>query len=288
MSFVNTLPYISNPIEEFKDFKFVSWEREIYPQFKGAVKQEEIDFFANLIASHNLSRVLDFGVGGGTELSGIIENLEKHGRTLETAEANEIDENFIDLASRLFKKKKQNVLMHRANWLDLPLATPSYSGLFDFGYLTGNSLTYIGGGTREYTKKAQQSIVSKFAQLIKKGGYLFIDSRNYDYIKSLMHLPKDKIFENFYFDYTVYYHGFQETVTVFPAYISDTVVVLHYYDKINRKWSKLDLYPIYQKDMLEILSRDFVIEQVYHDFEKVDEKSGRKKSLFVQFLARKK
>jgi hypothetical protein len=29
MPFVNTLPYISNPIEEFGDFKFVSWEKEI-------------------------------------------------------------------------------------------------------------------------------------------------------------------------------------------------------------------------------------------------------------------
>ena len=34
-SFVNTLPYISNPIEEFSDFKFVGWEKEIYQNLKG-------------------------------------------------------------------------------------------------------------------------------------------------------------------------------------------------------------------------------------------------------------
>ncbi|MCI0619644.1 class I SAM-dependent methyltransferase [Candidatus Wolfebacteria bacterium] len=283
-SFVNTLPYISNPIEEFGSFKFVDWETGIYPKFKGGTKQREIDFFVDIIQKRGLRNILDFGVGGGLELSGIIKTLKKHGYLLESMEANEVDESFINLASKLFKQEQQKVLIHKANWLDLPKAEPSYTHRFDFGFLTGNSLTYIGGGTREYTKKAQQSIVTKFAGLIEKGGYIFIDSRNYDYIKSLMNLPKEEIFENFTFDYSVYYHGFQEKVLVFPAYISDTVVVLHYYDKDYKKWSKLDLYPIYQEDMLEILNKDFEVEDTYHDFT-----DGYKdKSLFVQYLARKR
>ncbi|MFH1307441.1 MAG: class I SAM-dependent methyltransferase [archaeon] len=284
MVFVNTLPYISNPIEEFSNFKFVSWEKEIYPKFKGGAKKEETEFFTNLIRKNKLKSVIDFGVGGGTELSGIIEFLRKEKYPLQGAEANEVDENFIQQASELFKKKKQEVIIHKSNWLDLPKANPEYTHLFDFGFLTGNSLTYIGGGTREYTKNAQQSIVSKFAQLIKKGGYLFIDSRDYDYIRSLMNLPKEKIFDNFTFDYTVYYHGFQNKVLVFPAYISDTVIVLHYYDKEAKKWSKLDLYPIYQKDMVEILSKDFVIEKIYYDFQE----KKKNKNLFIQYLARRK
>jgi hypothetical protein len=283
-SFVNTLPYISNPIEEFGDFEFVDWETGIYPKFKGGTKQEEINFFADIIQQRGLRNVLDFGVGGGLELSGIIEALQKQSYSLESTEANEVDESFIKLASELFKQEQQKMLIHKANWLDLPKAEPPYTHQFDFGFLTGNSLTYIGGGTREYTKKAQQSVVTKFAGLIEKNGYVFIDSRNYDYIKSLMNFPKEEIFKNFTFDYTVYYHGFQEKVLVFPAYISDTVVVLHYYDKDGKRWSKLDLYPIYQKDMLEILSNDFEVERVYHDFA-----DGQKdKSLFVQYLARRK
>lgn len=284
MQFVNTLPYISNPIEEFKDYKFVDWESGIYPNFKGSTKKKEIDFFVNLISEHGLRNVLDFGVGGGLELSSIIKELKKRKYPLESAEANEIDDSFIKLASKLFTKQKQGVIIHKANWLDLPKASPPYTHNFDFGFLTGNSLTYIGGGTREYTKKAQQSVVSKFAGLIQKGGYAFIDSRNYDYIKSLMNLPKEQIFQNFTFDYSIYYHGFQKRVFVFPAYISDTVVVLHYYDKQNKLWSKLDLYPIYQNDMLDILSKDFEIENLYYDFG-----DGKKdKSLFIQYLAKRK
>lgn len=284
MSFVNTLPYISNPIEEFKDFRFVSWEKYIYPKFKGGIKKEESDFFADLITGFGAKNILDFGVGGGHELSGIIETLQSRKYVYQNLEANETDEDFIAQAHSLFSRKNQNILIHRANWLDLPKAEPAYSHLFDFTFLTGNSLTYIGGGTREYTKKAQQSVVGKFAQLIDKGGHLFIDTRNYDYIRSLMNLPREEIFKNFYFDYTVYYHGFQEKVIVFPAYISDTVVVLHYYDKEDKVWSKLDLYPIYQKDMMDILSTDFKIEKIYHDFEEGD----KSKSLFVQFLVKRK
>ncbi len=284
MTFVNTLPYISNPIEEFSDFKFVSWEKDIYPKFKGGIKHSEQEFFLDLIMENKLSSIIDFGVGGGTEISGIIEGLKGRGYHLNSAEANEVDEEFIRQATKLFKSKNQDVLIHRANWLDLPIANPQYTHVFDFGFLTGNSLTYIGGGTREYTKKAQQIVVSKFAQLLKKGAYLFIDSRNYDYIRSLMNLPKEKIFENFTFDYSVYYHGFQKKIIVFPAYISDTVIVLHYYDKENKIWSKLDLYPIYQKDMIDILSKDFTIEKIYHDFQE-----GKKdKSLFVQYLVKRK
>lgn len=284
MAFVNTLPYISNPIEEFSDFQFVSWEKEIYPKFKGEAKKEETKFLAEMIVKRNLRSVIDFGVGGGVELSGIIEELKEMNYPLKSIEANEVDEEFIKQAKNLFKKNKQEVEIHKGNWLDLPNSNPPYTHVFDFGFLTGNSLTYIGGGTREYTKRAQQAVVSKFASLIKKDGYLFIDSRNYDYIKSLMNLPKEEIFENFTFNYTVYYHGFEKKIIVFPAYISETVVVLHYYDKESKKWGKLDLYPIYQKDMIEILSKDFVIEKKFHDFEEKE----KKKSIFVQYLARKK
>jgi len=284
MSFVNTLPYISNPIEEFKEYKFVSWERDIYPIFKGKVKEDETIFLGSIVTNNGLKNILDFGVGGGVELSGICNYCQKNDYKLESTEANEIDEDFIKLAQKLFSEKKQEILIHRTNWIDLPDATPKYTHLFDFGMLTGNSLTYIGGGTRDYTKKAQQSIVGNFAQLIDKGGYLFIDSRNYDYIKSLMNLPRKEIFENFSFDYSVYYHGFQKRVVVFPAYISETVVVLHYYDKVKKLWSKLDLYPIYQNDMMEILSKDFSVEKVFHDFKD----KQMTKSLFIQYLAKRR
>ena len=141
MTFVNTLPYVSNPIEEFSDFKFVSWEKEIYPKFNGEIKKEERDFFLNLITKNKLKSVIDFGVGGGTELNGIVQGLKEKGYNLDSVEANEVDEEFIKQAEKLFNKNKEDIIIHKANWLDLPKAEPPYTHLFDFGFLTGNSLT---------------------------------------------------------------------------------------------------------------------------------------------------
>jgi len=65
---------------------------------------------------------------------------------------------------------------------------------------------------------------------------------------------------------------------------TSTVIALHYYNKQAKLWSKLDLYPIYQNDMKEILSKDFEIEEIYHDFDT----EQKEKSLFVQYLARRR
>lgn len=282
--FINTLPYISNPIEEFADFKFVSWEKKIYPKLVGNIKENEIMFFVKFITENNLKEIIDFGVGGGQMLSAIAKRLDELKYSYNHIEANEVELSFIMQALSLFYKNEQNILIHNANWLDLPDATPKYDHKFDFGYLTGNSLTYIGGGSREYTKKAQTSIVNKFAKLIQENWYLLIDTRDYDYIKSLMHLSPEKIMEAYTFDSTVYYHGAQKEIIVFPAYISETVVVLHYYDKKWKQRSKLDLYPIYHEDMLEILSEEFEVEKVWYDFK--EEKKD--KCVLRQYLARKK
>jgi len=284
MTFENRLPYISNPIEEYKNFEFVSWEKDIYPKFKGKVRKSEMDFFANLIKEKKCKNLLDLGVGGGYELSGIINSLKQKNYKLKNIEANEVNDEFILQANNLFYKEKLNVLIHKGNWIDLPKASPKYTHKFDFAFLTGNSLSYLGGGSREYTKNGIQSIINKFSELIEKDGYLFIDTRNFDYIKSLMDLPLEKILKNFTFPYSVYYHASKKDILVFPAYVSDTVVVLHYYDCKKKIWSKLDYFPIYQHDMLEILTKKFKVEKIYHDF-KTEEK---KKSLFIQYLVKKK
>ena len=121
-SFVNTLPYISNPIEEFSDFKFVSWEKEIYPKFKGEIDKEEIKSFVDLIIKHKLKKILDLGVGGGTELTGILEMLKEKNYSIENVEANEVDNEFIKQSSKLFSDKGLKVLIHKTNWLDLLIA----------------------------------------------------------------------------------------------------------------------------------------------------------------------
>src|SRR5438105_720473 len=113
-SFVNTLPYISNPIEEFSDFTFVKWESDIYPLFKGGVKESEVNFFVDLISNHGLRNIVDLGVGSGLELAGIVKALNKQSYPLENAEANEVDDTFIKLASEHFSQESLAIPIHKA------------------------------------------------------------------------------------------------------------------------------------------------------------------------------
>ncbi|MDP2670482.1 MAG: hypothetical protein Q8O99_06260 [bacterium] len=57
--FVNTLPYISNPVEEFADYKFVSREEKIYPSLVGNIPEEETKFLADIIHEKKLKKMLD-------------------------------------------------------------------------------------------------------------------------------------------------------------------------------------------------------------------------------------
>lgn len=283
-TFINTLPYISNPIQEFADFKFVSREKKIYPKLVWQLKASEVSFFVDFIVKHDLKNIIDFGVGGGQLLCAIAQKLDQLQYPYKHIEANEVELSFIMQALSLFYKHEKNILIHNANRFDLPEATPKYDHKFDFGYLTGNSLTYVGGGSREYTKKAQTGIVNKFAKLIEKWWYLLVDTKDYDYIKTLMHLSPEQVRKAYTFDTTVYYHGAQKEIVVFPAYISETVIVFHYYDLHGKQRSKLDLYPIYHHDMMDILSEEFEVVQVRYDFQE----DVKEKCVLRQYLARKK
>ena len=69
----NSIFFVSEPINEYGEYQRVSWNREIYPQFKGEVDKEEAKFFAHLIKSTNAKSVCDFAIGGGNELVGVVQ-----------------------------------------------------------------------------------------------------------------------------------------------------------------------------------------------------------------------
>ena len=97
-------------------------------------------------------------------------------------------------------------------------------------------------------------------------------------------MKPSEIMEAYSFEKNVHYHGTGKDIIVFPAYISDTVVVLHYYDIERKVRSKLDLYPVYHTDIVETLSEHFEIEQVYYDFDT----TPKEKCMMRQYLVRKK
>ena len=285
-TFVNTLPYISNPVEEFKDYTFVSREENIYPELcNGYFPEEEINFFTNIIQTKKLKKILDLWIWSWQHLMNIFKQLKKNDYVLEMIEWNEVNTWFIQKSEKLFSQENIDIKIHKWNRLDLPNSIPPYQWEdFDFAFLAGNSLTYVWWWSRLYTKLAQKSIINKFASLIKPGGYLFIDTRDYDYIKSLMMLHPEEIMKAYTFEKKVHHHWTDKKLTVFPAYISDAVVVLHYYNHENKTRWKQEYFPIYHNDIVETLSEKFEIEQIYSDYDV----TPTQKCMLRQYLAKKK
>lgn len=282
--FINTLPYVSHPVEKFSDYLYVSWEGRIYPKLVWEIDAHEMSFFWDLIIELWAKDILDLWVWWGKQLSGILSYLQENNYELNSAEANEKATSFIMQAQEQFQKKKQNVTIHKTNRLNLPEANPPYTHTFDFAYLIWNSLMYVWGWDSTYSVKAQKYVVNKFADLIKPWWYLLIDTRDYDYIQTLVHLHYEEVIKAYTFKNSSHYRGSWENLVTFPAYISDTLVVLHYYDTQNHQRSKLDSNPIYHVDMLEILEEEFIIEKVYYDFDE----TPKDKCILRQYLARKK
>ncbi len=277
-------PFFNSPIPKYGDYIQVPGEDEVYPIFRGQIKSKESNFFADLIIKNNSKKIIDFGVGGGKEFSAIMEIFEKRGYKLKIAEANEIDDKFISQAKNIFKSRGQNVPIHQANWENLPTANPPYNNTFDFGLLTGNSLSYIGGKNREDTLSKQKNALAHIATLLEPNGRLFVDTRNFDFIFSLSGKSISDIESYFDFGYTVYYHGAKKNISAFPVFIERDLVIFHYYYHDKKIWCKKIYFPIYHKDMLDMLSKIFLIKNIYSDF-----KAGFfKKSIFLQYLVCKK
>ncbi|MEK7514902.1 MAG: class I SAM-dependent methyltransferase [Patescibacteria group bacterium] len=283
MEKLTSIPSVAKPIQEFSDFAFVSWERDMHPQFKAGVSDAETSFFASFIQEHNIRSLIDFGVGSGATLSALLTKLAASGYSLERVAGNDVQESFLSRAHELFEERGQKVELHQANWLDLPEGIPPYAPeSFEFGVLTGTSLSYVGGGTLMHTRALQKSVVRRLASLIRPGGHIFIDLRNYSHLALLMHEPQRAA--EVTIDPSTYYHGFQSHVVTFPAYVSDSLVVMHFYDTEKKIWSKLDIFPLFPEEMASLLSEHFTIEHTFYDFEP----EHKTKSLFTQYIAKKK
>jgi len=276
----NRLQYIRQPVPAFAGFLYEPWS-EIFPAFKGETEDRETEFFANLIQSSHAKDLVDLCVGAGADLNALLGVLAQRAYTLDAVAGVDIDALLLEKAAALFGRSPYRVSLHQADWAELPRSTPGIESRFDFALLTGNSLTHYSTGDRAGTRRMLRRIARGLRALLRPGASLFVDTRNFDFIRTLRDLELEDIVSRFQFEKSVYYHGAARDARVFPAYISDTLVVLHYYDLRRSVWSANDFFPIYERDMVHMLSADFHIERTYYDFSL----GAPGKSLFLQFLA---
>lgn len=276
----NNIYYRRNPISFFQDYKYVSWDKEIYSLFKGNQTPNEVDFYADIIIKRKCSRILDLASACGNDLSGILKILKFWKHPVNFSESNDIDPFFIDQASRFFNQNGHSVLIHNSDWTEmLQNAVPPYTQKFDFMYLVGNSFLYYSNKGRSELEKRLDS----FCSLLDINGYFLIDLRNFSYIKSFIDRPHDYIMRYCNLNKSVCYHGV-DRIKVYPGYISNDEITLHYYDETLKNWSHLSYFPLNVLEMRSLLEERFIIEEIFYDYGK----EYHPQYILCQILARKR
>jgi len=166
------------------------------------------------------------------------------------------------------------------NWLDLKEKVTYQPNSFDVITCLGNSLTYL------FREKEHKKTLSAFYEILKPGGTLLIDQRNYDAIVQNHFVPVGKVYN---------YDGVSLT---FP-YASRTAVRLHLELSQKSKSYDLVLHPFLADELPHLVQgAGFCITDVFHDFEKVNSitatenkaianQNSAKSVEFIEYVARK-
>ncbi len=188
--------------------EFVNWEKR---------RQGEDGFFARQLRAHGCRSVFDVGCGDGFDA------IELAKRGFEVT-ANEINQVFKEEAKRNARVQGVDIAFTPGyDWRDL--AQNLSGALFDAVLCVGNSLTYM------MTRYDQDIALYNFSSILKQGGVLIVDHRNYDYMlgdrRSILENPH----KNFKFSRKFYYCG--ETIDGYPIKIEDDWVVMEYFHKTS-------------------------------------------------------
>ena len=184
--------------------------------------------------------------------------------------SNEIDPLFAREAGKNASKAGVKLRITSFDWRKIDSGLPH--GSFDAVILLGNSLTYLFG------RKARLRALAAFRNILKPGGLLLIDERNYTYILS----HREQILEG-EFRYSGRYVYCGNKVHAHPIEISENKVVMQYSHSDGTK-AYLQMYPFKQGELKrEIALAGFGRVRQYSDYSD----GFRKKADFYEYLAAK-
>lgn len=200
-------------------------------------------------------RILDLAMGTGQDSISLL----KEGFNIES---NDIDEDGIKIAKELAKEANVELHLHRIDWKDFLKTNEFPSESFDLVFSLGNSFP-------NYMLNKDQRIdaLRGFWRILKRGGTLVFDTRNFDYIFE----NKDEILKNpeknFNFGYRSTYVNHQ--VKGFPVEVSENR--LHYIWKHykNKTWAELDLWPATIRSVQSLIRETLgdVPVRMYYDYQ---------------------
>ena len=149
--------------------------------------------------------------------------------------SNEIDEEFVRVALKQAKKYGVNLTITRYDWREIP---DELANTFDAVVCLGNSLSCL------FKREDHLKSLRNFKKILKPGGVLIIDERNYPAILRGEYSYSGK----------VVYCG-TDKVECKPIYVSDTMVVFQYTHRKTGKRAHIVAYPFKEGELLELLKQ---------------------------------
>lgn len=226
----------------------------------------------DVLGKYEDPKILDLAMGTGQDSISLLKEGYK-------VESNDIDDEGIEMAEGQAKKVAAKLSVHRIDWKDFLTTSELKPESFDVVFSLGNSFpNYM------LDQKERVDALKGFWKVLKKGGTLIFDTRNFNYILN----NKEHILvnpeKNFEFGYRSTYLNRQ--VKGFPVDISKDR--LHYIWKHyeNKRWAELDLWPATIDNVRDLVSEALggVSLKLYYDY--VTKKPSQFD--FVQYVISKK
>jgi SAM-dependent methyltransferase len=232
---------------------FIDWEKR---------REGEGDFFRRLLAGRK--SIFESCLGDGCDAI----HLTKGGFDVTS---NEIDSLFEGKARENAERHGVRLNITDFDWREMDRHLRE--GRFDGALCLGNSLTYL------FSKEDQMRTLQNFRFLLRKGGILIIDERNYQYFLD----NSEKILKGD-FRYSGKYMYCGTRVHGKPVEIEENKVVMQYEDTKTGKRAYLVLYPFRKGELLSLLKEaGFRKITLYSDFKKGYDRNAD----FYQYVAEK-
>ncbi|MDE3046072.1 MAG: class I SAM-dependent methyltransferase [Verrucomicrobiota bacterium] len=211
--------------------------------------EKEGPFLLQQLSEHQCHRVFDSCLGDGVDS---IYLLQRGFSVI----SNESDPAFLKKALKNGAAHGVTLQTISYDWRALDQYVPE--NLFDSVLCLGNSFTYL------FEAHEREQVLENFRSLLKPGGLLLIDERNYPYMlanrekilnEGASTSPKQVIFCG-------------KKVVIKPVVIEDSLVVMHYRHKQLQLEGRLSIYPFKKNELRTLLEGHFEYRGIFSDFEK--------------------
>jgi SAM-dependent methyltransferase len=185
---------------------------------------------------------------------------------------NEIDSSSREYAREIARKAGVSLdFTEGYDWRNLP---GSLHGAFDAALCLGNSFTYL------FDKDDRTLAARNFASVVRPGGVVIIDQRNYDYMLKDRETILQDPSRNFRWKGAYYYLG--EEFRIFPTVIEDDFVSITCQEKKSGRTQHVDVYPIKRAELTDLMLSAGLRVTLYGDFHKIPLNTGMTDCDFYQ------